>query len=144
MTQQGARALLGLLLAALFVGTQMPGDWKDAALQPLHSPLDLAAAAHVALFTAIGALLPRARPWPVQSWHVFLTGLLLALLTEGLQFFAIDRHPNLAGLVQDMTGTLMGWVLARRWVAARPREKPATGQASGVSSRDRASRPSDK
>jgi len=114
MSTQLARVITTALLVALFVGTLMPGAWKDAALDPLHSPLDLAATAHVMLFAAITFMWPFARFWNVARWHLAVAGLALALLTEGLQFFAIDRHPNLAGVAQDMAGVLAGWLLLRR------------------------------
>lgn len=142
MTQQRAKTLLGALLIALFAGTLMPGHWKESALRPMHSPIDLSMVAHVVLFTAMAMVLPQARPWRLRWWHLPLAGLALALLTEGLQFFAIDRHPNLAGVAQDMAGTFMGWALARLWDARRPAVAAAAGRANGASSRDRASPPS--
>jgi hypothetical protein len=119
MKTQLSRIVVTALLAALFFGTLMPGGWKDAALDPLHSPLDLAATAHVVLFAAIIFMLPPARLWNVEHWQLPPLGLALALLTEGLQFFAIDRHPNLAGVAQDMLGALVGWLLLRRLGALR-------------------------
>ena len=109
MTRRVARWLTVALVALLFFGTLMPGSWKDAATAPLHSPLDLSMMAHVMLFAAICLMVPFARFWEVKSWHLPMLGLFLALLTEGLQFFAIDRHPNLAGVGQDMIGALLGW-----------------------------------
>lgn len=117
MTRRTARIFVGLLLVALFVGTLMPGSWKDSALRPLHSPLDLSALAHVVLFAAIALALPHARWWTVRAWHIPALALALALLTEGLQYFAIERHPNLAGVLQDMAGALMGWWVGRRSAA---------------------------
>lgn len=115
MNTHRARLLTFVFLAALFFGTLMPGRWKDAALVPLHSPIDLAAAAHVTLFACLAFLLPFARWWEVRALHVFLAGLALALTTEGLQFFAIERHPNLAGVAQDLTGCLLGWLAVQGW-----------------------------
>jgi hypothetical protein len=114
MTQSLARKIAILLLFALFVGTLMPGSWKSAALDPLSGPIDLAALAHLTLFVAIAFVMPLAGWWNVRPWHVLGVGLCLALLTEGLQFFAVERHPNLAGVVQDVTGTLLGWFLSSR------------------------------
>ncbi len=42
-----------------------------------------------------------------------LATLALALLTEGLQFFAMDRHPRLLDIGIDMTGAGLG--LAVGW-----------------------------
>lgn len=110
-TLRSTRLLTAGLITLLFFGTLMPGSWKHSAEQTVNSPLDLAVAAHVALFAAICYLLPLARWWQVRGWHVFAAGLVLALATEGLQFFAIERHPNLAGVLQDMAGTAIGWAL---------------------------------
>lgn len=105
------------LIAVLFLGTLMPGAWKAAATPALALPINLAALAHVALFAGICFVLPAARWWTATLWHVLLFGLVLALLTEGLQFFAVDRHPELAGVFQDMCGALLGWALGRRFTA---------------------------
>ena len=117
MRRDAARLISSFLLVALFVGTLVPGSWKDAAAAPFASPVDLAVLAHVALFAGICFTLPPAQFWRVKSWHVLVLGLALALLTEGLQFFAIDRHPNVAGVTQDMAGTLIGWACA--WLRGR-------------------------
>lgn len=113
-----ARALTAALLLLLFIGTLMPGSWKSAATPSLSLAIDLASVAHITLFAAICFMLPLARFWRVESWHVPVVGLGLALLTESLQFFAIDRHPNLAGVYQDMFGALIGWASSRRFMAA--------------------------
>jgi hypothetical protein len=105
------RLLTAAFITLLFFGTLMPGSWKHSAEHAVGSTLDLASLAHVTLFAVICYLLPLARWWRVQSWQLFAVGLALALTTEGLQFFAIDRHPNLAGVLQDMAGTTIGWAL---------------------------------
>ena len=101
-------------MVALFVGTLMPGSWKEAAISPFSRAIDLAAVAHIALFAGICFTLAPARFWSVKSWHVVAVGLALALMTEGLQYFAIGRHPNLDGVLQDMIGAVLGWAAGRR------------------------------
>ena len=61
-----------------------------------------------------------ARPmaWPWQ--RVLLAALGLALVSEGLQFFAIDRHPRLVDVGIDMAGAMVGLGLVVLW-EARPR-----------------------
>jgi uncharacterized membrane protein AbrB (regulator of aidB expression) len=115
------RALTVALLVLLFLGTLMPGAWKDAATRPFHTGLDLPALAHITLFAGICSLLPLACFWQVKIWHVPAIALFLALLTEGLQFFAIDRHPNLAGVLQDLTGGAIGWWIGYRLLALQAR-----------------------
>jgi VanZ like family len=112
-TLRSTRLLTAASITLLFFGTLMPGSWKHSAERTIASPLDLAAMAHVALFAAICYLLPLARWWRVKAWQLFAVALGLALVTEGLQFFAIDRHPNLAGVIQDMTGATIGWASGR-------------------------------
>ncbi len=111
ITRRFARFLTMVLLAVLFIGTLMPGSWKDAATGPLQSAVNLSVFAHVALFAAICLMVPLARFWTVRLWHLPVLGLGLALLTEGLQHFAVDRHPNVAGVCQDMLGAVIGWGL---------------------------------
>ena len=113
MSRGAARFISSFLTVVLFVGTLVPGSWKDAATPPLAMPIDLAVLAHIALFAGICFTIAPAQFWRVRSWQVLLSGLALALLSEGLQFFAIDRHPNLAGVFQDMVGSVVGWVLGR-------------------------------
>jgi VanZ family protein len=59
------------------------------------------------------ALLLLLRPvaWPV--WRVLLAGLVLALLSEGLQFFAIERHPRWLDVGIDMAGVVLAVVLVK-------------------------------
>jgi VanZ family protein len=113
MTRDAARFTSLMLIVALFAGTLLPGSWKDAALQPLPTSIHPAALAHIVLFAGICFTVPPAQFWRVRSWHVLVLGLVLALLTEGLQFFAIDRQPNVDGVAQDLIGALMGWALGR-------------------------------
>jgi hypothetical protein len=123
-----ARFLTVALISLLFLGTLMPGRWKDAAAAPFESPFDLAVLAHIGMFAVICFMIPIARLWPVKLWQLPALGLGLALLTEGLQFFAIDRHPNLAGVYQDMVGTLVafGWHGALGLPVARAAREPVT------------------
>ncbi|MDQ3058656.1 MAG: VanZ family protein [Pseudomonadota bacterium] len=101
-----AWSLLALHVLALLVGTQMPGAWRSGVEHSIHAPVSLASWAHFGVFTSM-ALLMSVRPlaWPVGQ--VVLLTLALALLTEGLQFFAIDRHPRWIDVGIDMAGTLL-------------------------------------
>jgi VanZ family protein len=113
MSHRFAWFLVWLQITILMVGTQMPGAWRNAAERSVHAPFPLSSWAHLALFMGI-ALVLSMRPitWPVS--RVILMTLGLALLTEGLQFFAIDRHPRLVDVGIDMTGALLGLVCGRR------------------------------
>lgn len=109
-----ARALLAAVTAAIFVGTLMPGSWKDWGLSPFSGGrVDAAGAAHVLLFACFGFVL---RAGFVAAARAIAFGLALGLLTEGLQFFAVDRHPEWRGVLQDVVGTAIGALLARRWL----------------------------
>ena len=58
----------------------------------MHSPWGLSAWAHLLIFASMSLVASRPLAWP---WlRVLLAALALALLTEGLQFLAIDRHPR--------------------------------------------------
>jgi hypothetical protein len=113
MSRRFAWFLVWLQITMLMVGTQMPGAWRNAAERSVHAPFPLSSWAHLALFTGI-ALVLSMRPiaWPAA--RVVLMALGLALLTEGLQFFAVDRHPRLIDVGIDMTGALLGLVWGRR------------------------------
>ena len=107
MSLRFARTLFGLQLLALFVGTQMPGAWRGAVEQSLHAPFGVSSWAHFALFASMAGLqCLRPLAWPVR--RVVLLALFLALLTEGRQVFAIDRHPRWVDLGIDMAGTFSG------------------------------------
>ena len=110
-----ARGLLLLQVLLLLVGTQMPGAMRAGLEASLHSSWALSSWAHFVIFLGMAAV-AYAKPmaWP---WHrVLLVALCLALLTEGLQFFAIDRHPRWLDVGIDMAGALTGLGLVR-WIA---------------------------
>ena len=112
MNRRVSKALLGLQLLALLVGTQMPGAWRNEGVQMLHAPSYISSFAHFVIFAGmamVAAMCPLA--WPVK--RIVLAALLLVLLTEGLQFLAVDRHPLWLDIGIDMAGTVAGLVLAR-------------------------------
>ena len=106
MTPRLAWSLFGLHLLALFIGTQMPNAWRNGVEQSLHVSFSLSSWAHFAVFCSMSLLLMM-RPLAYTAWRVILLALLMALLTEALQFFAVDRHPRLLDVGIDMAGTLL-------------------------------------
>ena len=108
MTHRFAWRLLFVLVLLLLIGTQMPGAWRAGIEGSLHSPWGLSSWAHLVLFAGMAwvASAPLAWPWP----RVVLAALALALLTEGLQFLAIDRHPSLVDVGIDLAGAGLGLV----------------------------------
>lgn len=104
------------LLLALLVGTQMPGGWRSAIHQALAPQWSLSSWAHFVMFAAMAALV-HARPLAWSVVRVLAGALALALLTEGLQFFAEDRHPRWLDVGIDMAGAFTGLlsVAALRW-----------------------------
>jgi len=112
MNRRVSEALLGFQLLALLVGTQVPGAWRSEGVQMLHAPSYISSFAHFLIFAGM-AMVAAMRPlaWPVK--RILLAVLLLALLTEGLQFLAVDRHPRWLDIGIDMAGTVAGLVLAR-------------------------------
>ena len=112
MKQQIAWMLLGLQLLALLVGTQMPGAWRSDTVQTLHAPSWVSSFSHFALFAGMAMLLAvRPLAWPVV--RIVLAALALALLTEGLQFLAVERHPRLLDVGIDMAGTFFALILVK-------------------------------
>lgn len=116
MSLAAARTLLALQLAALLVGTQMPGAWRNSIELGLHAPFGLSSAAHFLIFAGMANVVS-ARPvaWPVL--RVLAAALALALCTEALQFVAIDRHPRLLDVGIDMAGACVGVVWMRRTIS---------------------------
>jgi len=105
MIFQLARRLLAVQVLLLFVGTQMPGVWRAgvvASLDPLGS---MSSVAHFVLFTGMAAVaLSRSMEWPWVRALVWALG--PAPMSEGMQFFAIDRHPRWLDVGIDMVGVL--------------------------------------
>lgn len=110
ISRKTAVSLQCLLLVALLVGTQMPGSWRHAVESSLQGPQGLSSWAHAITF-ALMAWLARSTPLAWSWRRVLLLALALALLTEGLQFFAMDRHPRWIDVAIDMAGTLSGMAL---------------------------------
>jgi VanZ family protein len=110
MSRRSAWSLLALLMAALLVGTQMPNSWRNGIQASLHAPSALSSWAHFVVFASMALLLSiRPLSWPVGK--VLLLTFTLACTTEGLQFFALDRHPRLIDVAIDMAGALAGLLL---------------------------------
>ena len=110
MSPRLAWSLFSLHILALFVGTQMPNAWRSGVEQSLHVPSSLSSWAHFAVFCGMSLLLMM-RPLGYTARRVILLSLGLALMTEALQFLAIDRHPRWRDLGIDMAGTLLAVVI---------------------------------
>ena len=122
MTPRFAWSLFGLHLVAFFVGTQMPNAWRNGVENSLSAPFPLSSWAHFAVFFSMSlVLLMRPLACPVR-W-VLPLALALALLTEGLQFFAVDRHPRLVDVGIDMAGAMLAltvMAVRKQWGAVTP------------------------
>ena len=117
-------ALMALQLACLLIGTQMPGTWRDGLEGAMGWGFDLSSWAHFVWFGGMAALAV-ARPLAWRWQWVLLAALALALLTEGLQFLAIDRHPRWLDVGIDMGGALLGVALGGLSTdATRPKPSP--------------------
>jgi len=110
MSPRLAWSLFSLHILALFVGTQMPNAWRSGVEQTLHVPFSLSSWAHFVVFCGMSLLLMM-QPLAYTAKRVVLLTLVLALLTEALQFLAIDRHPRLVDVGIDMAGTVLAVVL---------------------------------
>lgn len=98
---------MGLQLLALIVGTQMPGAWRSGVVEALHAPSVVSSLAHLLLFAGM-ATVASTRPLNWPSFRILAAALMLAFFTEGLQFFALDRHPRWVDVGIDMAGALLG------------------------------------
>ena len=117
MSPRLAWSLFSLHILALFVGTQMPNAWRNGVEQSLPVPFSLSSWAHFVVFCGMSLLLMM-RPLAYTARRVFLLALVLALMTEALQFFAVDRHPRLRDVGIDMAGTSLAvtiMALRARW-----------------------------
>lgn len=110
-------AALVLLVLLLFVGTQMPGAWRDEAFRVTHLPWQLTKVAHFVVFALIAAV-ASARPLCFGLVRVLAGALVLAVATEGLQFWASNRSPSLADVGIDMAGAMLGVLLVMRVTTA--------------------------
>lgn len=110
MTQRLAKRLLVIQMVLLLVGTQMSGAWRADITASLHAPSMLSPLAHFVVFGGMAAV-AHARPLAWPYLRVLVMALVLALLTEGLQFFAIDRHPRWLDVGIDLSGALAGLLL---------------------------------
>jgi VanZ family protein len=112
LSKTQALKVLALLLLMLLVGTQMPGSWRDGAMEATHMPMGATKVAHFLAFLGL-AWVARSAPlrWPL--WVVLTCALLLALGTEGLQFFASNREPSVRDVLIDMAGASLGAWLAK-------------------------------
>lgn len=110
MTHRLAWQLLMLQVFLLLVGTLMPGVWRTGIESTLNAPTSLASWAHLGIFAGM-AWVAAARPLAWSGQRVLLAALALALATEGLQFFALERHPRWRDVGIDLGGAGLGLLL---------------------------------
>ncbi|MBP6719878.1 MAG: VanZ family protein [Rhodoferax sp.] len=116
ISRPSALGALTVLLALLVLGTQMPGEWRDEAFRVTHLPWQLTKVAHFVLFACL-ACVAHLPPLAWSRVRVLVAALALALLTEGLQHFAVHRDPSWFDVGTDMAGAALGVMLAWRVVA---------------------------
>ena len=93
MTRLLAQCLLAVQVLFLMVGTQTPEARRAGAVANLHAPDSISSWTHFVLFVGVAAVAcSRPLGWPWASVVAWALG--LSLLSEGLQFFAMDRHPR--------------------------------------------------
>jgi VanZ family protein len=108
-----ATGLLAVLAVLLLLGTQMPGALRNEAFRVMHLPWQMNKVAHFVLFASM-AYLARVPPLRYSLARVLLGALALALLTEGLQFYATNRDPSWRDVGVDMAGAAVGLLVAWR------------------------------
>lgn len=112
LTVYSARCLLVAQALLLLIGTLMPGMWRDNTVAALGVPGVVSPVAHYVLFCGMAGVASIAPlRWPLS--RLILLGLGLALLSEGLQFLAIDRNPRWLDVGIDMAGVLTAMVMVR-------------------------------
>lgn len=112
LSVSGAWCLLVAQALLLLIGTLMPGMWRNNTVAALGAPGVISPVAHYVLFCGMaGVASISPLRWPLS--RVILLGLGLALLSEGLQFLAIDRHPRWLDVGIDMAGVLTAIVIVR-------------------------------
>lgn len=104
---------LALTVLALLVGTQMPGAWRNAALDAAGLPWQATTLAHLLAF-GLMAWLSQQPPLRWSLWRLAALVVALAVGTELLQFWARDRHPGLDDVAVDLAGAVLGAWWARR------------------------------
>lgn len=113
ITPRLAWGLLVLLILALLAGTLMPGALRDTIESRLNAPPFFSSASHFVLFLGI-ALTARLKPLAFSVTRIALAVLALGLLSEAMQFFAVDRHPRLIDVAIDLAGALAGVGIAEK------------------------------
>lgn len=119
MTKSSAYGLLWAQVCMLLIGTQIPGSWRADLEVSLHAPVGVSSWAHFLLFAGmafVASWRPLAWPWR----QVVLASVGLAMLTEALQFLALDRHPRWIDVGIDMCGAVTGLALSLMCVKLLP------------------------
>ncbi|OYU43147.1 MAG: hypothetical protein CFE44_19995 [Burkholderiales bacterium PBB4] len=112
LPRKTALRVLAVLMGLLVFGTQMPGLWRDAVFEATHLPWQLTKVAHFVLFAGL-ACLGHVRPVAWRLPWVLAGALLVAMATEGMQFWAAGRSPSWWDVGIDMAGALVGLTFAR-------------------------------
>ena len=115
MTFRAAWRLQIVLLLLLLIGTQMPNAWRAGIEGSLHLPWGISSWAHLVLFASMAWVASAHLGW--RAPRILLVALALALLTEGLQYFAINRHPRLLDVGIDLAGA--GLAIGLAWLATQ-------------------------
>ena len=118
MSRRLAWTLVVCLIVMLLVGTQMPNGVRRGIENSVGAPFPLSSWAHLVVFMGLGLLLA-IRPLAWSFVRIVALAFVLAVMSEGLQFFAIDRHPRLIDIVIDLTGTFIGLFIATRLEKSR-------------------------
>lgn len=100
-------------MLALLVGTLMPGYMRDAMQDSLVPPaVPLSAMGHILCFFLMAGAI-RVSALRLKNWQIAMAAVMLGALTEGMQHFAVERHPRLLDVVYDLSGALLGLFVIR-------------------------------
>ena len=115
MSYKFATRLLLVLILLLFTGTQLPNIWRVNIANGLNAPVILSWWSHFILFLVM-ACVATMQPLAWRWRRVLFAASGLALISEGLQFFTIDRHPRMLDVGIDLAGALIGFALVKIFI----------------------------
>jgi len=88
----------------------IPGGLRNQIQSEFSSTLPLSQIAHFLLFFALALILIEI-PINIRLSRVFIMLAILAFMTEGFQYFAIDRHPRLIDIGLDLSGVFLSFLI---------------------------------
>ena len=118
MTSVRAQLALGAMLAIFVVGLFMPAPMRNALVDVLSFPMvnemgiEPDMVGHAIVFAIMAFLVRLGLPSATVSFH-FGGWVLIAIVSEVLQLFTVDREPSVLDFSVDVLGIVLGLTLAQ-------------------------------